>query len=54
MLVVVVVVVVVVMVVVSRSSFMVCIMLGVCVFLTVRNVIIFCVVCGFATVTMTS
>ena len=55
MLAVVVVVVVVVMVVVSRSSFMVCIMLGMCVFgLAVRNIIVFCVVCGFTTMTMTS
>ena len=55
MLGVVVVVVVVVMLVVSRSSFMVCKMLGMCVFvLAVRNIIVFCAVCGFTTMTMTS
>ena len=55
MLAVVVVVVVVVLAVVSRSSFMVCIMLGLCVFvLAVRNIRVFRVLCGFATMTMTS
>ena len=55
MLAVVVVVVVVVMVAISRSSFMVCIVLGMCVFvLAVRNIIVFCVDCGFITMTMTN